>query len=325
MAYDSAYRNLERQYQVVLPDTLGNPALGFRDGCWFRISSTAAPEAVPIRSAILQCPAAAGSIVQIVCWWMREFSQTPRALDLATELAMTVSELARSFTGDPLASSIGGPIAGSLTGSIGGSRLGVPDQGPDQSRYDALADPLNDPLLPPAPVPAPIAATAATTLMPALTDYPGGPGASGSGWPRTAAPPAPRPPAPPMPAPAYRDEQVRPGERSGRYPAPDPYGRGEGSPSAWFRNEDPRNDDPRRDLRGEPRNDTRGDYRDDDLGREDGDRAPWRDRGPRGGSTSGRYDRPMPEGRPRGVPSAPPRADIPVRPIQQRPAPRREW
>jgi hypothetical protein len=309
MGYDSAYRNLERQYQVVLPDTLGNPALGFRDGVWFRISAGGDPEPISLRGGILQCPAAAGSIVQIVCWWMREYSQTPRALDLATELAMTVSELARTITGDPLSSSIGGsistPIAGALTSSLGGSAFGM-SQGPDQSRYDALADPLNDPLVPQGPV----AASAATTLMPALRDVPGN---SGTGWPAAPAaqppvPPGPRAPAPAMPAPLYRDEPGHP-QGGGRYAPPDPYRRGAGDSGSWFRDEE-------RDSR----------FSEDDRMRDDEDRAPWRDRGPRGAGASGRYDRPMPDGRGRGVPSAPPRPDIPLRPAQQRPAPpRRDW
>ena len=104
--YDQSMRDFERHYQVVLPDSVGQAALGFRDGNWFRLNS-GTPHAVPIRSAIIICPHAAGSIVQIVCWWMRENTRSPRALDLATELALTVGELARkAIEDDPLGMSI---------------------------------------------------------------------------------------------------------------------------------------------------------------------------------------------------------------------------
>jgi hypothetical protein len=104
--YDQSMRDFERHYQVVLPDSVGQAALGFRDGSWFRLNS-GTPHAVPIRSAIIICPHAAGSIVQIVCWWMRENIRSPRALDLATELALAVGELARkAIEDDPLGMSI---------------------------------------------------------------------------------------------------------------------------------------------------------------------------------------------------------------------------
>jgi hypothetical protein len=104
--YDQSIRELERQYQVVLPDSVGQAALGFRDGVWFRLNGGAA-RPVLIRSAILLCPHAAGSIVQIVCWWMRENAHTSRALDLATELALCVGELARkAVEDDPLGMSL---------------------------------------------------------------------------------------------------------------------------------------------------------------------------------------------------------------------------
>src|ERR1700722_16887945 len=77
--YDQSVRDFERHYQVVLPDSVGQAAIGFRDGAWFRLNG-GAPHPVPIRSAIIICPHAAGSIVQIVCWWMRENTRSPRAL-----------------------------------------------------------------------------------------------------------------------------------------------------------------------------------------------------------------------------------------------------
>ena len=104
--YDQSVRDFERHYQVVLPDAVGQATVGFRDGVWFRLNS-GTPHPVPIRSAIILCPHAAGSIVQIVCWWMRENPRAPRALDLATELALTVGELARkAIEDDPLGMSL---------------------------------------------------------------------------------------------------------------------------------------------------------------------------------------------------------------------------
>lgn len=69
--YDQSVRDFERHFQVVLPDSVGQATIGFRDGVWYRLNS-GAPHGVPIRSAIILCPHAAGSIVQIACWWMRE-------------------------------------------------------------------------------------------------------------------------------------------------------------------------------------------------------------------------------------------------------------
>ena len=94
-------RELERQYHVVLQDSLGHPALGFRDGTWFRLTALGA-QALQLRGAIRTCPHAAGSIVQIACWWMRENPLQPRSLDLATELALTVGELVRVCPADGL-------------------------------------------------------------------------------------------------------------------------------------------------------------------------------------------------------------------------------
>jgi hypothetical protein len=95
--------DLELQYQVVLQDTLGHPTLGFRDGTWYRLT-VSGPQALQLRGAIRTCPHAAGSIVQIACWWMRENPTQNRALDLATELALTVGELVRVCPADGLGS-----------------------------------------------------------------------------------------------------------------------------------------------------------------------------------------------------------------------------
>jgi hypothetical protein len=137
--YDQSIRELERQYQVVLPDSVGQAALGFREGVWFRLNS-GTPRPVLIRSAIILCPHAAGSIVQIVCWWMRENAHASRALDLATELALCVGELARkAVEDDPLGMSLDN-LSSSQQNALAGFG-GVAQQAPaPSSPYGA--DPL---------------------------------------------------------------------------------------------------------------------------------------------------------------------------------------
>ncbi|HTJ67254.1 MAG TPA: hypothetical protein VL551_06960 [Actinospica sp.] len=126
--YDQSMRELERQYQVVLPDSVGQPALGFREGVWFRVNA-GAPRPVLIRSAIILCPHAAGSIVQIACWWMRENAHSSRALDLATELALCVGELARkAVEDDPLGMSLDDPLSNSQQNAISGFGTGLQQQ-----------------------------------------------------------------------------------------------------------------------------------------------------------------------------------------------------
>jgi hypothetical protein len=204
-------RDLERQYHVVLQDSLGHPALGFRDGTWFRLT-VSGPQALQLRGAIRHCPHAAGSIVQIACWWMRENPLQPRSLDLATELALTVGELVRVCPSDGL-------------GSSGSDLLAMPMTAPAMPVQQAL---------PPAPVaqqpapqqPAPQPAFAAPMAAPAA------PAATGSwfdpadttgtgGFP--AIPPAPvmgqsRPAAAPAPVPSYQQA------RTPYPPAPQGYG-----------------------------------------------------------------------------------------------------
>jgi hypothetical protein len=183
--YDQSMRELERQYQVVLPDSVGQPALGFRDGVWFRVSG-GAPRPVLIRSAIILCPHAAGSIVQIACWWMRENAHSSRALDLATELALCVGELARKaieddplgMADDPLSNSqqnavagfgasqsplsSGGygasPMAGAGLGSSGGYDTGGYQSGGYQTSTDPYASPYG----------AGAPAAGATTVLPQI-------------------------------------------------------------------------------------------------------------------------------------------------------------
>jgi hypothetical protein len=128
--YDQSIRELERHYQVVLPDSVGQAALGFRDGVWFRLSG-GTPRPVLIRSAIIFCPHAAGSIVQIVCWWMRENTHLSRALDLATELALCVGELARkAVEDDPLGMSLDN-LSTSQQNVMMGYSPGIAQQSPD--------------------------------------------------------------------------------------------------------------------------------------------------------------------------------------------------
>ena len=89
-----------------------------------------------IRSAIILCPHAAGSIVQIVCWWMRENTQTSRALDLATELALCVGELARkAVEDDPLGMSLDNLSTSQQNAMAGmaGFAPSIPQQAPSAS------------------------------------------------------------------------------------------------------------------------------------------------------------------------------------------------
>jgi hypothetical protein len=265
--YDQSIRDFERQFQVVLPDALGQATVGFREGVWYRLNS-GAPHPVPIRSAIILCPHAAGSIVQIACWWMRENARSPRALDLATELALTVGELARkAIEDDPLgmslntlstssvnaASSLGssaplgtsGAFAGAGAGSLGSS------SGYDSGSYST--DPYASAVQPtpsyepvyaaaqPAPsYESPYAAVppaAATTLLPQITpEMTAPPGRLLGGVPRQ---PGPQPGLAPLPPNAGR-----PGASGGGYGGargPMPGGRppmGAGSPGqsgSWDR------------------------------------------------------------------------------------------
>jgi hypothetical protein len=251
--YDQSIRDFERQYQVVLPDSVGKPAVGFREGSWFRLNS-GTPHPIPIRSAIILCPHAAGSVVQIICWWMRENSRNPRALDLATELALAVGEIARkAIEGDPLGMSVTtlpeSPVTGQSpysTGSYAADPFtsGLPTGFAGGSGQSAL----------PAGTPAPAVAGygdpyagAATTLMPQINasaapparPNPGagyGQGRSG-GYDR----PAQMPPGVQMPGP--RPPAPSPGYGGRPAPGRDPRGAGEygGRPAPSYES-DPRGD-----------------------------------------------------------------------------------
>lgn len=216
--YDQSIRDFERHFQVVLPDSVGQATVGFRDGVWYRLNAGAA-HAVPIRSAIILCPHAAGSIVQIVCWWMRENARMPRALDLATELALTVGELARkAIEEDPLGMSLGAAPSSLSPGSVSSAGLGVPALGPglgsplDGNPYGSGsygADPYaSQPSS--APVPYEPAYAAATTMIPQITPEMTAPGRSFGAAPRPAGPMPGLPALPPAPSPG-RPGPVAPG------------------------------------------------------------------------------------------------------------------
>jgi hypothetical protein len=81
-------------YDVTLTGALGYADLGFRDGQWFSLGGVE-PRPISTRDALRAHPALGGPIVQVVCWWMRENPLNPRALDIATELALAVGELSR--------------------------------------------------------------------------------------------------------------------------------------------------------------------------------------------------------------------------------------
>jgi len=83
-----------REYDVVYDDADGYPLLGFIDGQWYDVTSPD-PQPVTVRHAISLDPAWAGAVVQTVCMWMRSNPHHDRAFELATELALTVGELAR--------------------------------------------------------------------------------------------------------------------------------------------------------------------------------------------------------------------------------------
>jgi hypothetical protein len=96
-SYDSLLpepRQADSQFDVVLPDSAGDPMLAFKNGQWFKLGAggiTSSP--ITVRSAVLEYSDMAGSVVQILCWWMRENSRRERSLDIATELALAVTEL----------------------------------------------------------------------------------------------------------------------------------------------------------------------------------------------------------------------------------------
>jgi hypothetical protein len=83
-----------REYDVVYDDADGYPLLAFAEGQWYDVTSST-PRAVPVRYALRRDPAWSGAVVQTVCLWMRGHPHHERSLELATELALVVGELAR--------------------------------------------------------------------------------------------------------------------------------------------------------------------------------------------------------------------------------------
>jgi hypothetical protein len=86
-----------RQYDVVYDDAHGYPLIAFRDGQWYDVTAFT-PRPVSVRHALRRDTAWAGAVVQTVCLWMRNHPRDERSFELATELALTVGELARSAT-----------------------------------------------------------------------------------------------------------------------------------------------------------------------------------------------------------------------------------
>lgn len=82
-------------YDVTLNGALGMVELGFRGGYWYAITDSSQRQ-VSVAEAMRRNPELCSQITQIVCWWMRQHPMSDRALDLATELSMAVSELSRS-------------------------------------------------------------------------------------------------------------------------------------------------------------------------------------------------------------------------------------
>lgn len=81
-------------YDVTLTGPLGTADLGFAAGQWHSIAGEEARR-VTVGDAVWSHPELAGQIVQVACWWMRENPKADRALDLATEIAMAVSDAVR--------------------------------------------------------------------------------------------------------------------------------------------------------------------------------------------------------------------------------------
>ena len=81
-------------YDVTLTGPLGSPDLGFTGGRWYSLTGEES-RPVAVGDAVWSHPELAGQIVQVACWWMRENPKADRALDLATEVAMAVSDAVR--------------------------------------------------------------------------------------------------------------------------------------------------------------------------------------------------------------------------------------
>jgi hypothetical protein len=82
------------RYDATLSGALGSPERGFRDGCWYSVLTTA-ERPISVGAALRSHPQLAGQITQLACWWIRRNPMSERALDLASELANAVADLAR--------------------------------------------------------------------------------------------------------------------------------------------------------------------------------------------------------------------------------------
>jgi hypothetical protein len=82
-------------YDVTLAGPLGMVELGFRAGFWFSVTDRSERQ-VTVAEAMRRHPELSSQITQLVCWWMRQHPMSDRAMDLATELSMAVSEMSGS-------------------------------------------------------------------------------------------------------------------------------------------------------------------------------------------------------------------------------------
>lgn len=85
----------ESAYEVVFEDAHGAPMIAFDHGQWYDVAQFA-PKQISVRAALRRDPAWAGAVVQTICTWMRHNPAAERSFELATELALSVGELARS-------------------------------------------------------------------------------------------------------------------------------------------------------------------------------------------------------------------------------------
>jgi hypothetical protein len=85
--------DVSKGYDATLSGPLGRE-LGFRDGQWYALLAASARK-VSAAEALRLHPELAGQITHLICWWIRRNPMSDRALDLASELAIGVAELAR--------------------------------------------------------------------------------------------------------------------------------------------------------------------------------------------------------------------------------------
>ncbi|MGQ0631855.1 MAG: hypothetical protein ACT4P1_12505 [Sporichthyaceae bacterium] len=81
-------------FDLTLTGPLGGPEFGFAEGRWLSITDTGT-RPVSVSTVLIAHPEKAGQITQLACWWLRENPKRERAIDLATELSLAVSDLVR--------------------------------------------------------------------------------------------------------------------------------------------------------------------------------------------------------------------------------------